>query len=161
MGTYSIEIQDIEKMRRTFQAAPERSARMYSAGLKIAANEIYRIMKEEVPVGKGLGATKKGNLKRSIVKNVQGLEAIIGPNLQQAPYAIFVHEGTRAHVITPRFKKALFWKGALHPVKKVNHPGTAANPFVQRTAKRAEPIVNDIFRRQTELLVEMLARNTA
>jgi hypothetical protein len=33
-------------------------------------------------------------------------------------------------VIVPTNKKALFWKGASHPVKKVNHPGTKAQPFL-------------------------------
>ena len=48
--------------------------------------------------------------------------------------------GTSPHVITPRNPKGLLaWKGKdgeKHFAKKVNHPGTKANPFVTRTAQQ-------------------------
>ena len=48
--------------------------------------------------------------------------------------------GTSPHVITPRNPKGLLaWKGKdgeKHKKKKVNHPGTKANPFVTRTAQQ-------------------------
>ena len=45
-------------------------------------------------------------------------------------YATIQHEGgtIKPHVILPKHKKALFWKGAAHPVKKVNHPGGTISP---------------------------------
>ena len=45
-------------------------------------------------------------------------------------YATIQHEGGTIppHVIRPKFKKALFWPGAAHPVKKVNHPGGTIRP---------------------------------
>lgn len=49
-------------------------------------------------------------------------------------YAAIHHLGgtTRAHTIVPRVKKALFWPGAGHPVKSVQHPGSRipARPFL-------------------------------
>jgi len=41
-------------------------------------------------------------------------------------YAAIQHEGghTAPHIILPKNKKALYWSGALHPVKQVNHPGS-------------------------------------
>jgi hypothetical protein len=48
-----------------------------------------------------------------------------------APYAAFVELGTRAHVIRPNSKKALYWPGARHPVAKVIHPGTRAQPYLR------------------------------
>lgn len=44
--------------------------------------------------------------------------------------------GSRPHVIRARNAQALFWEGADHPVKQVNHPGTPAYHFL-RTALRA------------------------
>lgn len=48
--------------------------------------------------------------------------------------------GSSPHVITPRSSKGLLvWKGKdgkKHFAKKVNHPGTKANPFVTRTAQQ-------------------------
>ena len=50
----------------------------------------------------------------------------IDPPSMSWEYARIQDEGgtTPAHVIRPRIKKALFWKGAGHPVMKVNHPGS-------------------------------------
>jgi hypothetical protein len=48
-------------------------------------------------------------------------------------YCTDVEMGTSAHVIKPRYKQALYWEGADHPVARVNHPGTAPRPFL-RTA---------------------------
>lgn len=50
-------------------------------------------------------------------------------------YGRFLEEGTAPHVIRPKNKKALFWAGAAHPVKKVNHPGTRAYPILEDTLK--------------------------
>ena len=47
------------------------------------------------------------------------------------PYAIYVEEGTRPHTYGPETKGALYWKGARHPVKIVNHPGATATHFMK------------------------------
>jgi HK97 gp10 family phage protein len=56
-----------------------------------------------------------------------------------APYARYVHEGTRPHIIRARNAKALhfYWDKVGGEVffKSVNHPGTKARPFL-RTAGR-------------------------
>lgn len=54
--------------------------------------------------------------------------AVIGTNLN---YARYVSEGTRPHRIAAAPGRALYWKGAAHPVRAVNHPGTRANPYVE------------------------------
>lgn len=55
--------------------------------------------------------------------------------------------GTRAHEIRPRRKRALYWKGASHPVKRVWHPGTPAQKFTEKAAavmqKQYQRIVNE------------------
>lgn len=38
-------------------------------------------------------------------------------------YGEILEEGSEPHIIIPN-SKALYWKGAAHPVKRVNHPGT-------------------------------------
>lgn len=54
--------------------------------------------------------------------------AVIGTNLN---YAEYVSKGTGPHTITAAPGRALFWKGAAHPVRSVRHPGTKANPYVE------------------------------
>lgn len=70
-----------------------------------------------------------GRLSQSITWKITvsglGLDAIVGTNVE---YAVYVHEGTRPHVIEG--KPWLYWKGAAHPVRRVNHPGTRAHRFL-------------------------------
>jgi hypothetical protein len=54
-------------------------------------------------------------------------------------YALFVERGTRAHVILPVKKKALYWEGAAHPVRMVFHPGTSARPFLVPVMQEKAP----------------------
>lgn len=42
--------------------------------------------------------------------------------------------GTPPHIIRPRRKKALWWKGARHPVSIVHHPGARAYAPMRRAA---------------------------
>jgi hypothetical protein len=74
-----------------------------------------------------------------------------------ASYAVFVERGTRPHVIEPKDKKALFWPGAEHPVKRVNHPGTKANPFMERIVEAATPDIIDTFDTALQQIVEQIA----
>jgi HK97 gp10 family phage protein len=72
-----------------------------------------------------------GRLRSSIVHRVESdgrsTSVEVGSNVN---YAADVEYGTAPHVIVPRNKKALYWKGAAHPVAKVNHPGTRPQPFM-------------------------------
>lgn len=71
-----------------------------------------------------------------------GAEATVGPHTD---YAIFVEFGTRPHVILPVNKKALYWKGARHPVKSVHHPGTQPHPFLRPALEEQwQPFVDSI-----------------
>ena len=54
--------------------------------------------------------------------------------LSEIDYARYVIDGTAPHPIDPVAKKALFWEGAEHPVRHVNHPGTTADPFGEDAA---------------------------
>jgi hypothetical protein len=81
-----------------------------------------------------------GRLRSSIVSRAEGsgrsLGYMVGTNVN---YAAAVEYGTSPHVIKPVNKRALYWPGAAHPVAQVNHPGTAAKPFL-RPAIEMTPI---------------------
>lgn len=48
-------------------------------------------------------------------------------------YGEILEEGSKPHVIRPKNKKALYWRGANNPVKVVNHPGTKGKPIIGPT----------------------------
>ncbi|BFH63909.1 MULTISPECIES: hypothetical protein [Paenibacillus] len=58
-------------------------------------------------------------------------------------YGGILEEGSKPHIIRAKNKKALYWKGASHPVKAVRHPGTKPRAIVQPTAKKYKVKVRD------------------
>ena len=102
---------------------------------------------------KMLAPTRTGNLRASIGSRVEGLrqEAFVGSPVE---YAGYVHDGTRPHPIYPSAKKALFWKGAAHPVKFVRHPGTKAQPYLKDALHNNVDNIRDFFIREINLAIE-------
>ena len=68
------------------------------------------------------------HLTRNVATQMGDLEATI--HASNVKYAIIVEKGSKAHIIRPKNKKALYWEGAKRPVKLVNHPGSKAKPFL-------------------------------
>ena len=56
----------------------------------------------------------------------------------QQEYALAVHEGSRPHVIRPRRKKVLSWKGPEGRVfaSEVHHPGAKARPWLLSSTRQ-------------------------
>ena len=91
---------------------------------KVVKNSAFNIERS----AKSSASVKTGHLKRSISTKMGDMEATIHTsNLKYAPMVEF---GTRPHIIRAKNKKALYWKGATHPVKQVNHPGSKAKPYL-------------------------------
>jgi hypothetical protein len=98
---------------------------------------------------KRLVPRKTGNLGRSI--GIGRVTATLAETVATANYAAAVELGTKAHVIVPRRRKALRFapggSGTLSgrprsggPVvfaRKVDHPGTRAQPFMVPGAQKA------------------------
>lgn len=100
-----------------------------------AATVITAAAKREAPVA-------TGRLRRSISYQAGGeARYIVAPAV---PYAVAVHNGSKPHIIRPTNKRALWWKGALHPVKSVRHPGNRANPFMTRALANSRPEIEQI-----------------
>lgn len=93
--------------------------------LKNSALNIEKDAKSNLTSNKSV---KTGHLRRGIATNIGNMEATI--HTSNIKYASMVEKGTKAHIIKPKNKKALYWKGASHPVKQVNHPGSKAKPYL-------------------------------
>ena len=68
---------------------------------------------------------RTGRLVTSIDIFTIGPNFLVGPTVE---YAKWVYGGTDPYDIYPSAKRALFWMGALHPVRHVHHPGIKARP---------------------------------
>ena len=101
---------------------------------KVVKNSAFNIEKN----AKSSASVKTGHLKRSISTKMGDMEATIHTsNLKYAPMVEF---GTRPHIIRAKNKKALYWKGASHPVKQVNHPGSKAKPYLIPAFEKEKPL---------------------
>jgi phage gpG-like protein len=108
------------------------------------------VVKETVP-------KKRGELARSIKAQSRGQGAIVGT---KKVYAAMRHFGG---VIRPKHKKALFWPGAKHPVKKVKQKG---KPYFyealalanSRFPKEAGRIFPDLGKKTKEMIAKRLEK---
>lgn len=88
----------------------------------------------------GAGAhNKTGALFRSLFNKAIPGGREVGHDLTAAPHAVFVHWGTRPHIIRPKTRKALRWSrgGAFHFARFVKHPGYAGDAWMLRAADDA------------------------
>ncbi|OKJ06822.1 HK97 gp10 family phage protein [Kitasatospora sp. CB01950] len=102
-----------------------------------------RVANDMVNTAKSLVPVDTGRLRSSIRAIPVGggrftYTVTVGTNVE---YASDVEYGTAPHVILPKNKKALYWKGAAHPVARVNHPGTRPYPFMRPAVLRAEELL--------------------
>lgn len=146
MPEMKVTIPRLPELRAKYKKFPAWIAAGLSTAIKISAWEITRAVQQETPV-------KTGALKRSIMPTFGHLRAVIEP---RAKYAIFVHQGTGPHDIRPIRKKALYWKGALHPVMVVHHPGTKRNPFMERGLENVKPKVDEIFKKTIDKVLDKI-----
>lgn len=98
-----------------------------------AESRLKKAMESTVRSGETMAAqkapVKSGRLKNSLDtrKIDDSTWAIVSP----VKYSSAVEFGTEPRVITPDDAEALYWPGAEHPVKKVQHPGTEPQPFMR------------------------------
>lgn len=79
---------------------------------------------------------KTGKLKAAVKGESYGSRGIIFVQKAVAPHWLYVLEGTKPHRIVAKHKKALRVPG-WGVFKWVDHPGTKANPFIDRGADKA------------------------
>lgn len=104
-------------------------------GLEYASQEMIRVLMRNSPVDHGL--LKMWHITEHSDEEVK----IQSP----ARYAQMVNDGTSPHWIYPVNKKALYWKGASHPVKYVYHPGTSGQHFVEDSISEVEGRLDGYF----------------
>ena len=121
-----INVDEIDKFAVELIELSEKSRDNVQKAVKKSAFNIEANAKKNLAANKSVVT---GHLRRSIATKMGDLEATI--HTSNVKYAVIVEKGSKAHVIRPKNKKALYWKGATHPVKQVNHPGSKAKPYLE------------------------------
>lgn len=120
-----IDNSELDKFSVYLKTKSEEDEKKIQNVIKNSAMTIERNAKSNLTSNKSV---KTGHLGRGIATNIGNMEATV--HTSNIKYASMVEKGTKAHIIRPKNKKALYWKGASHPVKQVNHPGSKAKPYL-------------------------------
>jgi HK97 gp10 family phage protein len=142
----SVTIKNLPEIKRTFQQMPLKMTRELGKAVERVIFKIEGDTKKLAPVNKQSGG---GNLRQSIKAYMRG--AASGVVDVGADYGIFVHEGTKPHIIRVVNKRVLANKrtGQIFG-RVVRHPGTKANPFLQNAVDQNKSFID----RQFEIAVE-------
>lgn len=133
---FDVQVKGLPELVAKLRAAPDIAAPILQRALSASGAILAKYTtKATVP-------WRTGFLVQSFRADIQAGFLRWFPTASYAPYVEF---GTKPHVIVPREKKALYWPGAAHPVRKVNHPGTKPNPFMERIIAAAQPEIDTQF----------------
>lgn len=131
-----IDISEVMFLVGRIQGGPGIAKEEISTTVRQSGFVLQREAQSEAPVD-------TGHLKSSIGPPVTS--EMMTKVASHADYSKPVHDGSGPHVITPKAKKALYWPGAAHPVRRVNHPGNRANPYMLRGLANARGDIIKLF----------------
>ena len=120
-----INADELNKFSAEIPKLYEKNEALVRQTVKNSAFNIQKNAKSNLTKNKSVDT---GHLRRGVSTDIRGLGATI--HTSNIKYAPGVEYGTKAHIIKAKNKKVLYWKGAKHPVKKVNHPGSKAKPYL-------------------------------
>lgn len=143
----TVQIEGLNELLDDVKKAGYQVKPLVQAALQNSTAIVQRNVRQEAP-------HKTGSMQRSVMTSISYPSATVEVN---EPYGIMVENGTRPHIILPKNKKALFWKGALNPYKAVHHPGTRANPFFQRGIDKSTDAIYAQFAKVAERLITIMA----
>ncbi len=136
-----------DELMKAVKAEPIIASQEIQKAVNKSAIKVLQIAQKEAPV-------KTHHLVQRIKARFEPLVGIVE---SLAQYSVFVHEGTRPHIILPVRKKALAnVKRGLMFGRKVNHPGTSPNRFMLRSIKKAIPSIERYFEQAVENIVKKI-----
>lgn len=140
-----ISIPNLKRAVAALNRAPQIVGPRLNNAIKSSIYDIQRQTLPRVPID-------TGHLRNSLVTGVvfRPLYGSIGSNLK---YSIYVHEGTRPHLInSPVFIKRVGWRF----IKM--HPGTKAKPFLREGVQASTSNISGYFKDQINLALKEIAK---
>lgn len=136
-ATFSVTIPNLEQLQQALANYPSIATPILQRAIVATQAVLAKFTtKATVPV-------RTGYLVQNWAFEIGNLQARWYP---RASYAPFVEFGTPPHNIYPVNKKALANpKAGWGPYKHVHHPGTKANPFMERILAAAQGDIDTLF----------------
>lgn len=149
---FTIEVEGLDRVQQNF----DRADLIIRGAINRTMRRIGKLM---TPVLKGVTPVVTGKLKNSTRFQILGAPDTQVLQIRQgartstgAFYGEFVRKGTAPHVIVPRRAKALRFVigGNVVFARRVNHPGSAANPYHVRALGSARSRIDGIIAEEQE-----------
>ena len=142
----TIKLKNADQIMAKLRKMPVEMTRQLDTAVKKTLSLVQNTTFKEAPVNKQGGG---GNLRQSINSSITGVAK--GKLEVGSEYGIYVHEGTRAHIIEAKNKKALAnVRTNQFFGKRVNHPAVQANPFLKRAVENSNDTIQEYFREAVE-----------
>ena len=145
MSKITVHTRELDKFVAKIDKYPTQATNKVREAVKTSTFNVENYAKNNLTNN---GSVDTGLLRNSINSKVSTFEGIVSTNTK---YAKIVEDGSKPHIIRAKRKKALYWKGASHPVKQVNHPGTKGKPYMKPALDKEIPN----FIKQLEKAVEL------
>ena len=133
MSKFTVDTSQLDKFAVKIDKFPTQAYKKVKDVVKTSTLNVESNAKNNVTKN---GSVDTGLLRNSINSKINSLEGIVSTNTK---YARYVEEGTKPHIIRPKNKQYLYWKGASHPVKQVNHPGSKPKPYMKPALEKEKP----------------------
>lgn len=143
----TVEIRGLKELISDVKQAGIDAKPLVKAALTNSASKMQSNIRQRAP-------HRTGALQRSVQVSMSYPSASVEV-LEK--YGTMVEYGTPPHIIKPKNKKALYWKGAHNPYKSVRHPGTKARPFFQPGVDASEEFILQQFTKVAEKLIMIMA----
>lgn len=147
-------IDGMDTLIKGLKQAPEKTIEYASDAIKRSIAVLQSSAIKEAPVNKQFGG---GNLRQNIRSSL--INKLKGVVVSGAQYSIFVHEGTRPHEIRVKQKQVLANKRTGEFFGRVvRHPGTQANPFMQRAYDKNIYRINQLFMEVVDKVAKLITK---
>jgi hypothetical protein len=163
---FTIEIQNLNELVASLKKYPAIAAPRVTDAINKALALLAKAGDESTFQFKTPRALRTGYLLSTWGAPSRGLSLATSANLSgkiwtNAGYAIYVHEGTGAHLIQVRVKKVLANRktGQIF-CRVVHHPGTSPNRFVPRIIVKAQDGINQAFLTALNYIVDDIAKTS-
>ncbi len=146
---------DVSELPKAFKEAEKNLAKNVTLALELGATIVANEAKQNHDY-----TDRKNHLTASIMPDdVQGSFESGDMSITVTagePYALFVEEDTKPHIIRPKHRKVLRWAtgGGFAFAKEVHHPGTTGTHFLQNALDSKIKQVTEIIEDATALSFE-------
>jgi hypothetical protein len=150
-GIVKVKIHGLKEMQSAFKRSPKIVADEINSAIKKSILSILARAVPKMPVDT--------NFLRS--RNVTIFSKLMGKLENRAPYAIFVHEGTKPHF--PPLHAIERWanRHGIPPflvARAIARKGTKGKPFYDIAVKESQTLINHIFSRALDNITIKLAK---